>query len=245
MPSQDKLIKQGIRYTDNWFKRFKNRVHKDLSLCTRYDEFLERTKDYTTQNIMVNTGYSTVMEDIIIQSMQDKRFQRAAQRELVEQTIKYNVGNLITNVGEDIKTTVREVVSRGYDDGLHPREIAKNLDKEIDTINNTRARTIARTEVKRTDTIANYIQAVDEGATGFTVSCRPDCCEYCAEEYAGIENYDSSDKGQYGEAVGGNIEFGINEVVELPPLHPNCRCTVNYTYPRTTYNVRVERGESK
>ena len=23
----------------------------------------------------------------------------------------------------------------------------------------------------------------EQGATGFTVQCRPDCCEYCAEEY--------------------------------------------------------------
>ena len=61
MVSEDKLIAQGIRKTDAWFKEFKNRVTKDLSLCDTYEEFVERTQDYTTKNILVNSGYSAEM----------------------------------------------------------------------------------------------------------------------------------------------------------------------------------------
>jgi hypothetical protein len=174
------------------------------------------------------------------------KFKRASQRALLEQTIDNNVGMLIQNVGEDIKETVRTVVKQGYDEGLPPTEIAKNINKEIDTINNTRARTIARTEVKRTDTVANYVRHKEQGATGFTVQCRPDCCPYCAEEYGDVDPADQQEVLDYidelneynkgksadekiddpllrgkGEAIGGNVQFSMEDTDMLPPLHPN------------------------
>ena len=167
MVSEEKLIRQGIRRTDAWFQQFKRRIAHDLSLCDTYEEFVERTKDYTTNNILINSGYSAEMSTLVTQIINNHRFQRASQRELLEQTINNNVAYLVQNVGEDIKETIRTVVKQGYDEGLHPTVIAKNISKEIDTINNTRARTIARTEVKRTDTVANYVRHKEQGATGF------------------------------------------------------------------------------
>ena len=255
MVDEDKLIKQGIRLTDAWFKKFKKQIEHDLSLCKTYEEFLERTKDYTTANILINSGYSAEMESLITQILNNHRFQRASQRELIEQTINNNVGLLIQDVGEDIKETVRTVVKNGYDEGLHPTEMARNIHHEIDSINNRRARTIARTEVKRTDTVANYIRHKDEGAKGFTVQCRPDCCPLCAEDYGGkdpveqkavldkirwIKKYNADRNNPVkiddpllhgkGETIGGNIEFTMDQTDMLPPRHPNCRCTVRYVY---------------
>ena len=248
MVNEDKLIKQGIRKTDAWFKEFKNRVTRDLSLCDTYEEFVERTQAYTTNNILINSGYAAEMTALITTIMNNQRFARASQRELIEQTINNNVAYLIQDVGEDIKETVRTVVKQGYDEGLHPREIAKNITGEIDKINNTRARTIARTEVKRTDTISNYIRHKERGATGFNVQCRPDCCPYCAEAYDSevtfedqqailelkkqLEDIGADDplvRGK-GEALGGDVQFSMDDTDMLPPLHPNCRCTVYYTY---------------
>jgi hypothetical protein len=255
MVDEDKLIKQGIRLTDAWFKKFKKQIEHDLSLCKTYEEFLERTKDYTTANILINSGYSAEMESLITQILNNHRFQRASQRELIEQTINNNVALLIQDVGEDIKETVRTVVKNGYDEGLHPTEMARNIHHEIDSINNRRARTIARTEVKRTDTVANYIRHKDEGAKGFTVQCRPDCCPLCAEDYGGkdpveqkavldkirwIKKYNADRNNPVkiddpllhgkGETIGGNIEFTMDQTDMLPPRHPNCRCTVRYVY---------------
>lgn len=255
MVDEDKLIKQGIRLTDAWFKKFKKQIEHDLSLCKTYEEFLERTKDYTTANILINSGYSAEMESLITQILNNHRFQRASQRELIEQTINNNVGLLIQDVGEDIKETVRTVVKNGYDEGLHPTEMARNIHHEIDSINNRRARTIARTEVKRTDTVANYIRHKDEGAKGFTVQCRPDCCPLCAEDYGGKDPVEqkarldwinrvkrenkSKPKSEQiddpllhgkGETIGGNIQFTMDQTEMLPPRHPNCRCTVRYVY---------------
>jgi hypothetical protein len=223
MVSEDKLIRQGIRRTDAWFQQFKKRIEHDLSLCDTYEEFIERTKDYTTGNILISSGYSEEMTALVTQIINNHRFKRASQRELLEQTINNNVAFLIQNVGEAIKETVREVVKQGYDEGLHPTEIAKNITAKIDVINNTRARTIARTEVKRTDTVANYIRHKEKGATGFTVQCRPDCCELCQETY---EDIDTTDK----PYVGGDVDFTMDDTDMLPPLHPNCRCTAMFFY---------------
>ena len=248
MVSEDKLIKQGIRKTDAWFEQFKKRINRDLGLCDTYEEFVERTAEYTTSNILVTSGYAAEMADITTKILNNHKFARASQRELIEQTINNNVGLLIQNVGEDLKEKVRTVVKDGYDKGLGPREIGKNINKEIDTINNTRARTIARTEVKRTDTVANYVRHSSRGAIGFVVECRPDCCEYCAETYDeertaeqhkevldmieqmkedGVD--DPLTRGK-GEALGGDVQFSMDETDMLPPLHPNCRCTAKYIY---------------
>ena len=256
MVSEDKLIKQGIQKTDSWFKQFKKQIERDLNLCDTYEEFIERTQAYTTNNILINSGYAAEMSALVTQMVNNHKFKRASQRALLEQTIDNNVGMLIQNVGEDIKETVRTVVKQGYDEGLHPTKIAQNINKEIDTINNTRARTIARTEVKRTDTVANYVRHKEQGAIGFTVQCRPDCCPYCAETYdeemtaekqqetldyiKELEDYNASVspseriddpllRGK-GDALGGDVQFSMDDTDMLPPLHPNCRCTARYVY---------------
>lgn len=256
MVSEQKIIKQGIRKTDTWFEKFKKQINHDLSLCDTYEEFIERTQAYTTNNILLTSGYAAEMSSLITTALNNHKFARASQRELIEQTINNNVGLLIQNVGEDIKETVRTVVKDGYDQGLSSREIGKNINKEIDTINNTRARTIARTEVKRTDTVANYVRHSSQGAIGFTVQCRPDCCPYCAETYdeemtaekqqetldyiKELEDYNkglpASEKiddpllhGK-GEAIGGDVQFSMDDTDMLPPLHPNCNCTARYIY---------------
>ena len=139
---------------------------------------------------------------------------------------------------------------------MSPREIGKNISKEIDTINNTRARTIARTEIKRTDTVANYVRHSSNGAIGFVVQCRPDCCPLCAETYD--ENTTAEDQQKTldyiqelkdynkglpadekiddpllhgkGEALGGDVQFSMDDTDMLPPLHPNCNCSARYIY---------------
>lgn len=235
MVSEQKLIKTGIKYTDRLFEEIKKQVTYDLEHSDTLEEFLERTKDFTTQNPLVTTGYTETMTNLIVQATNNTRFARASQRELVRTTIQEQVGHLITNVGEDIKQNVRDIVKRGYDEGLHSREMAKQINKEIDTLNRTRARAIARTEVARTQNISNYIVAKERGATGYTVVCRPDCCEYCAEIYADLTDdeyntlQEEVENGENdGKLIGGDKVFDMSDTDNLPPFHPNCRCSANF-----------------
>lgn len=227
MVSEDALIQQGIRYSDNLFKIIEERVLKALEQSSSLEEFLERTKDFTLENPMVSTGYQDTMTNLITSITNNVRFERAAQRELVRTAISSRVGELIQNVGDDLKESIRETVKQGYDEGLHSRDIAKRMSQNIQSINSRRARTIARTEVARAYVISDYIVNKERGATGFTVVCRPDCCPICAEDYAGRKNHVPDVDGD-GRLIGGNVGFLIDDVGMLPPRHPNCRCSVNY-----------------
>ena len=212
MPSQNKLIRQGIRYTDALFKELDNRLRHGVREADTLEEFLDQTSEYTTNNPLVTTGYNATMTRLILAETHNHKFTRPAQKELTRLTIENYVGDLITNVGEDIKTGVRDIVTEGYNKGLSQEEIADNISRQIETIQNTRARTIARTEIARTATVSDYIINKERGATHFTVNSRDSCCEICEEEYDF-----------------GNIEFDIDEDIDkLPPLHPNCRCYANF-----------------
>ena len=212
MVSQSKLIKAGIKYNNALFKELSNRLTQGVLATDTLESFLEATKEYTTSNPLVTTGYQATMVNLILAETNNHKFSRPAQKELTRVTIENYVGDLITNVGEDIKVGVRDIVTEGYNKGLSQEEIADNISRQIETIQNTRARTIARTEIARTATVSDYIINKERGATHFTVNSRDSCCEICEEEYDF-----------------GNIEFDIDEDIDkLPPLHPNCRCYAKF-----------------
>ena len=211
MPSQQKLIKQGIKYTDKLFQEIINRLTQGVKYSDTLESFLEKTKEYTINNPLVTTGYDAGMLDIILQETNNHKFSRPAQKELTRVTIENQVGNLIRGVGDDIVSDVRDIVKEGYNQGLSQDEIAANITKKVRTINNTRARVIARTEIATTATISDYVINRERGATHFTVDCRDTCCEKCALNY----NW-------------GKIEYSMEQVDMLPPLHPNCRCVAYF-----------------
>ncbi len=216
MVSQDKLIKNGIKYTDALFDEIINRLNQGIRQSDTLEEFLERTTEYTTANPLVSSGYDNTMINLILAETNNHKFSRPAQKELVRVTIEEQVGHLIRNVGEDIKADVRDIVKAGYNDGLSQDEIAKNITSKVKGIGNTRAKVIARTEIARTATVSDYIINKERGATHFVVDCRSTRCPECQEVYC-----DTSQ-------IGGDVEFSIDQVDMLPPLHPNCRCVARF-----------------
>ena len=52
------------------------------------------------------------------------------------------------------------------------------------------------------------------GARSYRVICNEGCCEYCQDEYG------TDESGGTGETV-----YSIDDQDNMPPLHPNCRCT--------------------
>ena len=57
MPNKDKLIKQGIRYTDKLFDEIVKRLEKGVRASDTLEAFLEKTAGYTTGNPLVESGY--------------------------------------------------------------------------------------------------------------------------------------------------------------------------------------------
>lgn len=218
MVSRNKLIKNGIKYTDALFDELNRRLEQGVYDNDTLESFLENTKEYTTQNPLVTTGYKDTMLKLILAETNNHKFSRPSQRELTRVAIEEHCGNLITNVGEDVKQTVRNIVTEEYNkpEGSNPQEMAKRITEEVDVIKNTRAKTIARTEVARTSTISDCIISKERGATHYTVTCRSTRCPICEELYC-----DNSD-------TGGDVEYSIDDTDNLPPLHPNCRCSANF-----------------
>ena len=218
MVSDDKLIKQGIRYTDALFDELIRRLQKGVLDNDTLEAFLEATKEYTTNNPLQSTGYTETMIALILAETNNHKFSRPSQRELTRVTIENYVGNLITNVGEDIKQRVRDIVTEEYNnpEGSNPQRMAKRISDEVEGIKNKRARTIARTEIARTSTVSDYIIAKERGATHYTVNCRSTRCTECKKKYCNNSR------------TGGDVEYSIEDTSNLPPLHPNCRCSANF-----------------
>lgn len=218
MVSQDKLIKTGIQYTDALFEEIIRRLQNGVKQADTLEEFLEKTKEYTTANPVVTTGYDSTMLNLILSETNNYKFSRSSQRELTRITIENYVGELIRDVGEDVKQTVRDIAIEEYNnpEGSNPQKLAKRISQAVTGIKNKRARTIARTETARTSTISDYIISKERGATHFTVSCRSTRCSKCQKEYCKTS------------PTGGDVEFTIDQTDKLPPLHPNCRCVANF-----------------
>ena len=98
MPSQDKLIKTGIKYTDQLFEVIIKKLQQGVSYADSLEAFLEYTSEYTSQNPMVTSGYDSKMINIILQETNNHRFSRPAQKELTRITIENRVGELIRDV---------------------------------------------------------------------------------------------------------------------------------------------------
>ena len=103
MVSQDKLIKTGITYTDALFKEIIRRLEQGILTTDTLEAFLEQTKDYTAKNPLISSGYDTTMLRLILAETNNHKFSRPAQKEMVRITIENHVGELIVDIGEDIK----------------------------------------------------------------------------------------------------------------------------------------------
>ena len=234
MPSQDKLIKNGILYTDSLFLEIEKRLKQGVLSSDTLESFLAKTKEYTTSNPLVFSGYLEKMVSIVLQETNNHRFSRPAQKELVRIIIEERVGEKIADVGDDIKESVRDIVKEGYNQGLSQDKIADNISHRIGVIKNKRARAIARTEIARTATISDYVVSQERGATHFYVECRNTACEKCKKAWhkdwtpETDETFEPSDKSAGGKGWIGDRVYSMSQTDKLPPIHPNCRCVAYF-----------------
>lgn len=235
MPSQNKLIKQGLKYTDSLFDEITKRLEQGVLTSDTLEAFLEKTKEYTTANPLVTTGYDVNLLKLILQETNNHKFSRPAQKELVRVTIEEKVGELIRDVGEDIKDSVREVVKDGYNNQLSQDEIAVNISNRVSAIKGRRAKAIARTEIARAATVSDYVINKERGATHFYVECRNTACPICKEAWHDgwtperDEYFTPNDSSAKGKGWIGDKVYSMADTAMLPPIHPNCRC-VPYFY---------------
>ena len=209
MVSADKLIKVGVKYSDQYFndlKRIYSNAYRDNDSL---EEFLNSTKDYSIGNPLDAGGFNETLTNLIVSSTNDVRFSRPAQKALMQTIIRNTTGELITDVGDDVKNGVRDIVNRGYRNGkLSHTRVASEIESTLDGINNKRARCIARTEIKRAQTTSNYVVARERGANAYRYKCGGNPCDVCSVDCGKV--------------------FPITDLEHLPPRHPNCMCGVTF-----------------
>lgn len=207
MVSADKLIKVGVKYSDQYFndlKRIYSNAYRDNDSL---EEFLNSTKDYSIGNPLDAGGFNETLTNLIVSSTNDVRFSRPAQKALMQTIIRNTTGELIVDVGDDVKNGVRDIVNRGYRNGkLSHTRVASEIESTLDGINNKRARCIARTEIKRAQTTSNYVVARERGANAYRYKCGAEPCDICSVDCGKV--------------------FPIDDTEHLPPRHPNCCCGV-------------------
>jgi len=232
LPSQEKLIKQGIKYTDSLFAEISKRIEQGVLSTDTLEDFLDKYhKAYPDNgNPLVTLGYDKEMVKLILSETNNHKFTRPAQKELVRVTIENRVGDNIVDVGDEIRDSVRDIVKDGYNQRLSQDEIAENISSKVTGIKNRRARAIARTEIARAATVSDYIINKEMGATHFYVECRNTACPVCKNAWhnkwtpENDSSFNPSDTSAGGKGWIGDKTYSMNDTKMLPPLHPNCRC---------------------
>ena len=221
----DRLVKGGIRYTDQLFNKIEKQLMELYKQCGSYEEFLEKAHGFVADNPLTLQGYDAYMTDLVKKAISDVRFSRPAQKVLTETVISNSVGELVKSNGEDLRDHIRETTKRAYKDGTPPQKYYKDLQApplvkgkdgaKRNLSSRARCKMIARTETKRALNTSNYIIGKERGAThwyalGFTDE---HTCKNC------ISVYGTPSDPKY---------YSIDDVEYLPPLHPNCRHTAVY-----------------
>ena len=181
------------------------------------DAWIDNLSEYVGRNCF-RTGIHAVAALEVIRQISDTVDQISmppgSHPEIVKGTIAEACYTLVTNMGDDLKSEMQRIAVESYNQKNTPQQTAKLLSDKIESIDKTRARTIARTETCRAANLANYINAKQMGAKSYRVICNEGCCEYCQDEYGNDES------GGVGDTV-----YSIEGQDNMPPLHPNCRCT--------------------
>lgn len=207
MVSEAKLIKVGIHYTDKYFETLKQIYTKAYNTNKSLEGFMNSTKDYSINNPLEANDFKENLSSLIVSSTNDIRFSRPAQKALMQTIIKNTTGELIKNVGDDVKNSVRDIVQKGYRTGTLSRQnVADEIESTLDGINKKRARTIARTEIKRALVTSDYVISKERGANCYDYQCGANPCDICKEDCGKT--------------------YPIDDMEHLPPRHPNCCCGV-------------------
>lgn len=216
---QDQLLKQYDAWNKEQFKALYRKWEQIYSRSTSFEEYVA----YLYANDLLDVEeYSAKINNIINVDLNQLSFNRKAQEELTKQVISQQCYDLVQNVNDDFREHLRTEAQRAFSEGVSPQEFGKMIQAPplIKGVNGAkrsigfeaRNRMIARTESKRALNTSNYLINKERGAThwyavGFDDENR---CMGC------IETYGTSDDPVY---------YPIDDASNLPPLHPNCRCS--------------------
>lgn len=204
----DNLVKKTLKMNEKIYNEILQKYESIFKSDEDLEVFLTAPERYTiTAGIdgLIDEATSNI-QTACLNSIRDVRFSQPAQKALYETVIQERVGALMTNENSlQWKNTIADIIRDNSEKSW--KDISKEIQAQTD-IGKSNADRIARTEEHIARTNSEYIVAHERGANSFYVVCHDPCPE-CEELY------------QDGEVI-----FDMDkDVSELPPLHPNCRCS--------------------
>jgi SPP1 gp7 family putative phage head morphogenesis protein len=127
---------------------------------------------------------------------------------------------------------VRSTLLEGLRDGINPKEMARNLTDEIESLQKTRAEMLARTETMNAYTEATLDRYREAGVDSVTQAEFIDAddsrvCPICEKLDGRITPMSAIDTATFQFEPGENDADSLGgEYPVKPPVHISCRCTL-------------------
>jgi len=123
----------------------------------------------------------------------------------------------LKGITDEVDKQISDVLAQGMAEGKGQQELARELNKKIDSIGKNRATLLARTEIIRSHHHATIQEYENWGAIGVTVLAEfqtagdVEVCEKC--------NAIARKRTKFGNGV-----YTLSQALSLIPVHPQCRC---------------------
>lgn len=125
------------------------------------------------------------------------------------QTVYTRAYENLEGITEDMQASIRDELSAALSQGWNPRKAATQLNREVDDIGITRARTLSRTEISNAYNTASARRYSQSGAVEKVDILTSDPCPIC-------------------KALATNGPYPVSEAAGLIPgrTHPRCVCSI-------------------
>jgi SPP1 gp7 family putative phage head morphogenesis protein len=123
----------------------------------------------------------------------------------------------LKGITDEVDKQIADILVQGMAEGKSPAELARSMNKKIDSIGRNRATLLARTEIIRSHHHATIQEYENWGAVGVTVLAEWQTagdgrvCEKC--------NALARKQTKFGTGV-----YTLKQILPMIPAHPNCRC---------------------
>jgi len=155
------------------------------------------------------------LEKVSKRGVLEKKFN--AEGEEMQRRIQRRVNETVSLVGDTDKKEIANSIFRGKEEGLAHEDIVKDIREKVPSMSNKRAMRISRTEMGECVNDTEMLTAKKNNASSKTWSAAgPNICDEC------LENDRRTIQGLDGIFPSGD---------ERPPIHPNCKCLLEYTMP--------------
>jgi SPP1 gp7 family putative phage head morphogenesis protein len=210
----DPLETQNIQYMNQLIQTIRNDLTGNAQRANTIKDFLARVGIYIEVNPFFTTAYEPATM-AIVESIQSAMSQAMSglplggNRVLFQEVARNYTMEKVTNLGNDMKTQLKEITSQGLRESKAPMSIAQEMSQKVASLGRTRAETIAQTETHRAKNLGNWYKYKEAGYEYFMVSYAGNACPYCKRAYE-------------------NRVFHIDELRYLPPFHTRCRCGAKF-----------------